>query len=64
MCRFNSGFFFRHPLLQKYRYYWRVEPYVHFHCDTLFDPFLVRINLPLYTFCFRAALYAVVIGWR
>ena len=25
MCRFNSGFFYRHKLLQKYRYYWRVE---------------------------------------
>ncbi|CAG8455513.1 11469_t:CDS:2 [Ambispora leptoticha] len=26
MCRFESGFFFRHPLLDKYDYYWRVEP--------------------------------------
>lgn len=25
MCRFNSGFFYRHELMQKYRYYWRVE---------------------------------------
>ena len=25
MCRFNSGFFYHHDLLQKYRYYWRVE---------------------------------------
>ncbi|KII84909.1 glycosyltransferase family 15 protein [Plicaturopsis crispa FD-325 SS-3] len=40
MCRFNSGFFYRHELLQKYRYYWRVEPDVHFHCDIDFDPFL------------------------
>jgi alpha 1,2-mannosyltransferase len=39
MCRFNSGFFFKHPLLQKYRYYWRVEPWVHFHCDVNSDPF-------------------------
>ncbi|KAG8929618.1 alpha 1,2-mannosyltransferase 2.4.1 [Tulasnella sp. 418] len=23
MCRFNSGFFFRHPLLRDYDYYWR-----------------------------------------
>lgn len=22
MCRFNSGFFYRHPLLAKYDYYW------------------------------------------
>ncbi|KAI0738252.1 glycosyltransferase family 15 protein [Daedaleopsis nitida] len=40
MCRFNSGFFYRHPLLQQYRWYWRVEPDVHFHCDIDFDPFL------------------------
>ena len=33
-------FFFRHPLLQKYKWYWRVEPDVHFHCDVNFDPFL------------------------
>ncbi|KAJ7016821.1 glycolipid 2-alpha-mannosyltransferase-domain-containing protein [Mycena alexandri] len=40
MCRFNSGFFFRHPLLQSFRWYWRIEPDVHFHCDVNFDPFL------------------------
>jgi len=40
MCRFNSGFFFKHPLMQKYRWYWRIEPDVHFHCNINFDPFL------------------------
>jgi len=40
MCRFNSGFFFRHPLLDKYRYYWRVEPDVRFFCNLDYDPFL------------------------
>ncbi|THU84115.1 glycosyltransferase family 15 protein [Dendrothele bispora CBS 962.96] len=40
MCRFNSGFFFRHPLVQKYRWYWRLDSDVHFHCDINFDPFL------------------------
>ncbi|THH26879.1 hypothetical protein EUX98_g7307 [Antrodiella citrinella] len=39
MCRFNSGFFYRHPLLQQYKWYWRVEPDVHFHCDIDNDPF-------------------------
>ncbi|CAG8506519.1 803_t:CDS:2 [Paraglomus brasilianum] len=39
MCRFNSGFFFRHPLLQEYDYYWRVEPHVEFYCDIDYDPF-------------------------
>ncbi|KAF7303926.1 Glycosyltransferase family 15 protein [Mycena indigotica] len=40
MCRFYSGFFFRHPLLLPYRYYWRLEPDVEFFCDVEFDPFL------------------------
>ncbi|KAJ7429936.1 glycosyltransferase family 15 protein [Mycena galericulata] len=40
MCRFNSGFFFKHELLQPYRYYWRVEPSVQFFCDLNYDPFL------------------------
>ncbi|PCH34898.1 glycosyltransferase family 15 protein [Wolfiporia cocos MD-104 SS10] len=39
MCRYNSGFFYRHPLLQGTKWYWRVEPDVHFHCDVAFDPF-------------------------
>lgn len=26
MCRFQSGFFFQHPLLAEYDWYWRVEP--------------------------------------
>lgn len=56
MCRYNSGvsalnshsvlgltcfqFFYRHELVLPYRWYWRVEPDVHFHCDMNFDPFL------------------------
>ncbi|KAK1216439.1 hypothetical protein PQX77_020936 [Marasmius sp. AFHP31] len=39
MCRFNSGFFFHHPLLQPYRYYWRVEPGISYTCDIPYDPF-------------------------
>ncbi|GJE90829.1 glycosyltransferase family 15 protein [Phanerochaete sordida] len=41
MCRYNSGFFFRHELLQNYKYYWRIEPDVNFFCDLDYDPFLV-----------------------
>jgi mannosyltransferase len=26
MCRWNSGFFYKHPILDNYKYYWRVEP--------------------------------------
>ncbi|TFK60515.1 glycosyltransferase family 15 protein [Pluteus cervinus] len=40
MCRFNSGFFFKHELMQKYRWYWRVEPDVKFFCDIPQDPFV------------------------
>ncbi|KAJ7784885.1 glycosyltransferase family 15 protein [Mycena maculata] len=40
MCRFQSGFFFRHELLKPYKYYWRVEPDVNFFCHLDFDPFL------------------------
>ncbi|KAI8351479.1 glycolipid 2-alpha-mannosyltransferase-domain-containing protein [Choanephora cucurbitarum] len=39
MCRFNSGFFYRHPLLDEYDYYWRIEPGVNFYCDLDYDPF-------------------------
>ncbi|EIN06517.1 glycosyltransferase family 15 protein [Punctularia strigosozonata HHB-11173 SS5] len=44
MCRFNSGFFYRHPLLQQYKWYWRVEPDVHFFCDINHDPFHYMIE--------------------
>ncbi|KAJ1959866.1 hypothetical protein IWQ62_004444, partial [Dispira parvispora] len=40
MCRYQSGFFFRHPLVESYEYYWRVEPGVKFLCDIDYDPFL------------------------
>ncbi|KAK7025978.1 hypothetical protein VNI00_015808 [Paramarasmius palmivorus] len=39
MCRFNSGFFFQHPLLRPYKYYWRVEPGIEYTCDVTYDPF-------------------------
>jgi len=39
MCRFNSGFFYDHPALEKYRWYWRVEPDVEFTCAIPYDPF-------------------------
>lgn len=40
MCRYYSGFFFRHPAVSKYEFYWRVEPDVKFFCDLDKDPFL------------------------
>ncbi|KAI1795770.1 glycosyltransferase family 15 protein [Ganoderma leucocontextum] len=41
MCRYNSGFFYKHPLLAQYKYYWRVEPDVTFFCDLHYDPLLL-----------------------
>jgi len=41
MCRFNSGFFYRHELLKPFKYYWRVEPDIKYFCDLDYDPFLV-----------------------
>ena len=31
MCRWNSGFFYKHPRLRDFDWYWRVEPDVVFH---------------------------------
>lgn len=39
MCRFESGFFFRHDLMQEYDYYWRVEPDIKIFCDIDYDVF-------------------------
>lgn len=39
MCRFESGFFFRQPLMMNYEYYWRVEPSIELYCDVHYDPF-------------------------
>ncbi|RYP18575.1 hypothetical protein DL765_003860 [Monosporascus sp. GIB2] len=39
MCRWNSGLFYKHPALEHVRYYWRVEPKVHFFCDIDYDVF-------------------------
>lgn len=51
MCRFFSGFFFNHPLLLKYEWYWRVEPEVEFFCDLTYDPFrYMRLNDKVYGF--------------
>ncbi|POR30962.1 Alpha-1,2 mannosyltransferase KTR1 [Tolypocladium paradoxum] len=41
MCRFESGFFFRQPLMLNYEYYWRVEPSIELYCDIHYDPFRV-----------------------
>lgn len=39
MCRFFSGAFYKHPLVQRHQWYWRLEPGVQFYCDLTYDPF-------------------------
>ncbi|GMM33918.1 alpha-1,2-mannosyltransferase [Saccharomycopsis crataegensis] len=39
MCRFESGFFYKHPMLADYDWYWRVEPDIQFFCDINYDLF-------------------------
>ncbi|KAJ2019278.1 alpha-1,2-mannosyltransferase ktr1 [Coemansia sp. RSA 455] len=40
MCRFQSGYLHRHPLLSDLEYYWRIEPDVEYFCDIDYDPFM------------------------
>ncbi|KAI0148406.1 nucleotide-diphospho-sugar transferase [Xylariaceae sp. FL1272] len=44
MCRFYSGFFYKHELLAKYEWYWRLEPEIKYFCDITYDPFLRMIE--------------------
>ncbi|KAG9066412.1 alpha 1,2-mannosyltransferase 2.4.1 [Linnemannia hyalina] len=56
MCRYMSGFIFRHELVQEYDYYWRVEPGVSFSCDLLnIDPFMI-MKTKKYKYGFTIAL--------
>ncbi|KAI9794372.1 MAG: alpha 1,2-mannosyltransferase 2.4.1 [Peltula sp. TS41687] len=44
MCRFESGFFFRQPLMLDYEWYWRVEPSIELFCDLKYDPFKYMVD--------------------
>ncbi|CAR24945.1 alpha-1,2-mannosyltransferase KTR1 [Lachancea thermotolerans CBS 6340] len=51
MCRYESGFFYRHELLQDYDWYWRVEPDTRIYCDVDYDVFkFMRDNGKKYGF--------------
>lgn len=51
MCRFFLGFFYKHPLVAQYQYYWRVEPGVRFYCNIEYDVFaFMRENAKKYAF--------------
>jgi alpha 1,2-mannosyltransferase len=62
MCRYESGFFFRHELMMNYDYYWRVEPSVKYFCDIPYDPFkLMRDSKKKYSFVLSLKEYAVTV---
>lgn len=44
MCRYFSGFFYKHPLVQDYQYYWRLEPGTKVLCDVQYDIFVHMLN--------------------
>ncbi|KAJ2464513.1 alpha 1,2-mannosyltransferase 2.4.1 [Coemansia sp. RSA 2322] len=39
MCRYQSGFIHKHPLLKNLDWYWRIEPGVKYYCGMSYDPF-------------------------
>ena len=62
MCRFESGFFFRQPLMNEYEWYWRVEPSIKLYCDISFDPFrFMAENKKKYSFVLSLYEYAETI---
>ncbi|KAK9453922.1 nucleotide-diphospho-sugar transferase [Dipodascopsis uninucleata] len=62
MCRYNSGYFYRHELLQDFDWYWRVEPGVEFFCDINYDPFTyMRTNDKVYGFVMAMYEYILTI---
>ncbi|KAF8884803.1 nucleotide-diphospho-sugar transferase [Infundibulicybe gibba] len=44
MCRFYSGFFWKHPALSKYDWIWRLDTDIEFHCDIPYDPVQIMID--------------------
>ncbi|OQD74836.1 hypothetical protein PENDEC_c009G05175 [Penicillium decumbens] len=63
MCRYESGFFFRHPLMLNYEYYWRVEPSIELFCDIGADPFrFMKENDKKYSFVISLYEYRATIS--
>lgn len=56
MCRFESGFFWQMPIMNNYRYYWRVEPDISISCDIEEDLFKVMADNQ-YKYGFTIAMY-------
>lgn len=39
MCRWNSGMFYQHKVMDDFDWYWRVEPDTQYYCDIDYDVF-------------------------
>ncbi|GME73680.1 unnamed protein product [Ambrosiozyma monospora] len=62
MCRYESGFFFRHPLLDEYDWYWRVDPGINILCDINYDLFkYMKDNNKAYGFTITLPEYMATI---
>ena len=77
MCRFNSGFFYRLEVLEKYDFYWRVEPctplsialvdrglVTEYYCDLYYDPFkFMRENNKKYGWVMSMYEFGMSLFW-
>lgn len=62
MCRYQSGFFFRHELTLDLDYYWRVEPGIRLFCDVEYDPFVfMAMNNKSYGFTMAVHEYGATV---
>lgn len=62
MCRYESGFFWRHEIMNNFKYYWRVEPSIKLHCDIKYDVFkYMRENKKSYGFTISLFEYGATI---
>lgn len=62
MCRFQSGFFWRHNLTMDLDFYWRVEPGIKLFCDLDYDPFVfMQLNDKKYGFTISLHEYVATI---
>ncbi|EDO15237.1 hypothetical protein Kpol_1029p11 [Vanderwaltozyma polyspora DSM 70294] len=63
MCRYESGFFYRHETMDEYDWYWRVEPDIKLHCDINYDIFkFMRENNKKYGFTISIHEYEATIA--
>lgn len=58
MCRFQSGFIWRHPLLDEYEWFWRVDTDITLFCDIQYDIFkFLKENKKKYGFILSVSEY-------